>query len=77
MGSGVRLAAPLLKWTHVRFAEDVILPLDVMQPAAHTKQALLRGNVMFRFGGIDESDSLEEVVSIRLFLQFPAFASNY
>jgi hypothetical protein len=33
-----------------RFTEDMIFALDVMQPATHAEQALLRRDVMFRFG---------------------------
>ena len=39
----------------------MVLPLDVVHPAADAEQSLLRREVVLRFAGVDEADGLQEL----------------
>jgi hypothetical protein len=45
--------------SYARFAEDVVLPLHVVQPPAHTKEGLVGREEMTSFGLINETNGVQ------------------
>lgn len=56
---------------HSRFAEDVVFPLYIMQPAADTKEGLVCSSMVFRLCCINEPDGMEKLDAIRFALELP------
>ena len=60
---------------NVRFGEDVVFSLDVMQPSTDAEEGLLGCKVVTGLGGVYETNGMQKLDSITFLFQFSVYSS--